>query len=68
MADKSLISVVTWTAGQARMNDEHQIILRFPLQKSAKESQCLLASKHYTFTFLLPPDTLTPLSNPHHEL
>ena len=26
------------------------------------------ASKQCTFTFLLPPDTLTPLSHPHHEL
>lgn len=50
--------------------DEDQIILLFPrsAEEQQKESQRLLASKQYTFAFLLPPDTLTPLSHPHHEL
>lgn len=33
-----------------------------------KEIHRLSASKQYTFTFLQPPDTLTPLPHPHHEL
>lgn len=35
---------------------------------SLQKHQPKKASKQCTFTFLLPPDTLTPLSHPHHEL
>lgn len=45
--------------------DEDQIIIFIP---HSAEAQPKTASKQYTFTFLLPPDTLTPLSHPHHEL
>lgn len=65
-----------WLAWSLRLQDRHrwtfdedQIILLFPHCRSpAKESRHLSASKQHTFTFLLPPDTLTPLSHPHHEL
>lgn len=45
--------------------DEDQIIILIPPSAAARPKT---ASKQYTFTFLLPPDTLTPLSHPHHEL
>lgn len=45
--------------------DEGQIIILIP---HSAEAQPKTASKQYTFTFLLPLDTLTPLAHPHHEL
>lgn len=63
--------MVTSSPGQAQMNiwwrSDHPPLSSL-CRSPAKESRHLSTSKQHTFTFLLPPDTLTPLSHPHHEL
>lgn len=70
--NKTSLQTSLWLAWSLGLQDRHrwtfdedQIIIFIP---HSAEAQPKTASKQYTFTFLLPPDTLTPLSHPRHEL